>query len=219
MRRIAAAVVAAMLLGSLAGPASAAKPTSDGFLPSGQGLAATAIATANLWWSAAPPFDQSPWVAERCGRSGIPDVWFLGGPGTNNVSNPGTLMCRLPAGTLLVVEAADAIVSQVWGDGDNPAQLRARLNTVWSYLTTVVVTFDGQTMVNPTTYVATSIPIRMPANDWMFPSPSFTLARYYQFVTRPLSRGTHTLQVHYEWARGPDFDFGIVDRDYTIIAN
>jgi hypothetical protein len=215
MRRIAGAVVAALFLTSLAAPVSANKPATGGFLPPGQGFAASAIATANLWWSAAPPLDQSPWVKEQCGRSALPNVWFLGGPGTNNVPYPGVLTCQLPAGTFLVVEAADVLVSRVWGDGDNPAQLRATMDTDWQNLTTVAVTFDGQPMVNPTAYVATSLAVRMPANDWLFPTPSLTMARYYQFVTRPLSRGTHTLHVHYEWA--PDW-FGTVDRDYTIIA-
>jgi hypothetical protein len=220
MRRIAASVVAAMLLASLAGPASAAKPTTGGFLPPGQGFVAAAVATANLSWSAAPPFAQSGWANEKCGPSAMPRVWFLGGPGTNNVPYPGPLTCQLPADTFLVVEAADLLDSTAFGDPNTPRGQLASINDVWPNLTTVRVTFDGQTMVNPTAYVVTSFPVWMNKNDWIFssdtPGPYLTMARYYQFVTRPLSRGTHTLQVHYEWAPGW---FGTVDRDYTIIAN
>jgi len=194
----------------------AAKPAASGFLPPGQGLAPTALATANLLWSAGVPFDQSGWIQEKCGRSGLPGVWFLGAPPVDPARPTGSDTCRLPAGTFLVVEAADVIASQTFGDGNTPKELRAAIDTAWPYLTDVEVTFDGQTMVNPIAYVATSIAVRLPANNLFGPDRYLTIARYYQFVTRPLSRGTHTLNVHYEWA--PDW-FGTFDRDYTIIAN
>jgi hypothetical protein len=214
MRRIVGAVVAALLLASVAGPVSAVKPATSGFLPAGHGYSATDLATENLVWSAAPMFEQSPWVTETCGPNpGDRDVWFLGGP--PNEPPTGSVTCRMPKGMQLVVEAADLIVSTDWGDGSNPAQLRASLNSIWPNLVTVEVTFDGQAVNDPDDYVATTVPVTMPANDWLFSAPNVTMARYYQFVTGPLSQGTHTITVHYEWT--PDW-FGTHDRDYTIVV-
>jgi hypothetical protein len=217
MRRVAIAFVAALFMASLAGPAMASKPAASGFLPPGHGYSEVNLATQNLLWSAAPDFAQSKWVTETCGPSPKDrDLWFLGGPPVNPAS--GLKTCWLPAGKSLVVEAADLIVSKVWGDGDNPAQLRASLNTYWPNLTVVKVTFDKYPPVNPTAYVATTRPVMMPANDWLFDTPSLTMARYYQFVTRPLSRGNHTLQVHYETIGDPWGVGTVVERDYTIIV-
>ena len=65
MRRVSVAFVAALLLASLAWPVSAAKPAVPGFLPANaHGHSAVDLATANLWWSASLPFDESPWVPD-----------------------------------------------------------------------------------------------------------------------------------------------------------
>jgi hypothetical protein len=228
MRRIAGAVVAALFLVSLAGSASAAKPAVQGFMPANanpHGYSAVDLATANLWWSASPSFAESPWVNQRCGPSQMdPKIWFLGGPPA--VQPDGPITCRLPQGTFLVVEAADLVATPAFGDPDDAAGQLANLDAYWPYLTTVTVTLDGKTAVNPIDYVVTSRYVMLPAGN-MFTDPAGPIgglpaggptpatARYYQFVAQPMSRGTHTLRADYEWA--PDW-FGTVEVDYTIIV-
>jgi hypothetical protein len=218
MRRVPVAFVAALLLASLAWPVSAAKPAVSGFLPANanaHGYSAVDLATANLWWSASLPFDQSPWVQEQCGPSQMDSkIWFLGGPPAVQPSGPVT--CRLPQGTFLVVEAADLIAAQAFDDGDTPGELLTALDTYWPYLLDVEVTLDGRKAVNPTGSVVTSRAVMLPADN-MFTGgdPTLARARYYQFVAQPMSRGTHTLRAYYRWAE--DW-FGEVEVDYTIIV-
>jgi hypothetical protein len=217
MRRVVISCVAALFLVSLAGSASAAKPAVPGFLPAdanAHGYSAVDLATANLWWSASLPFDESPWVQEQCGPSQMdPKVWFLGGPPAVQPSGPVT--CQLPQGTFLVVEAADLIASQAFNDGDTPGELLTALDTYWPYVLDVEVTLDGRTAVNPTDYVVTSGAVTLPKDNLFGSDPYLTRARYYQFAAQPMSRGTHTLSAYYKWAEGW---FGEVEVDYTIVV-
>jgi hypothetical protein len=218
-RSLVGAAVAALLLTCLAGPVTAAASAPEGFMPAGtdvHGVSPVKLATANLTWSAGPPFGWSGWAQERCGPSPTdPTVWFLGGPPV--YPQLGTVPCTLPEGTSLVIEGADLIASEAFGDGDTADKLLAALDATWPDLITVKVTLDGQTAANPTGYVVTSSAITLPADNLFGSDPALTQARYYQLVTLPLSPGRHTLKLHYEWASNtitPAWS----DRDYSILV-
>lgn len=200
MRRLAIVLVAGMLLASIAGPVSAAKPPLRGFLPPGaqpHGYSLIELATAwNAWAFSAPPED-SPFLEKRCEQSPIdPRIWLL--PKAHPYGGPPAITCEVPQGAFLVLPAFDVEWSQAeLGYPATEAELRAAVEDTFALLDSVEVTFNGTTATRSdlAAYVVVTDLDTLPADNLFGADPTDTMNKGLFLVIAPLSRGTHTLDV------------------------
>jgi hypothetical protein len=221
MRRLAIAVAAALLIASVAGPASAAKPATHGFLPANahpHGYSLVDLATAWNAWALSAPADSNPFLAARCERSPIdPKIWFLPEP---YPGGPVSATCNVPRDAFLVVspffiECSNAEAAPFYGG--NKAELRACVKTGFNHLSSIKVTFDGRTATHLADYVVTTRLDTLPANSLLGPAPALTMNKGFFMVIAPLSRGTHTLSASWQIDSWPEP--GQLEAAITITIN
>jgi hypothetical protein len=210
MRRITIALVAGLLLASLAGSASAAAPAARGFLPADaqpHGASLADLLTAWDAWAFSTPEATNPVVAGRCEASpDDPGIWFL--PAA--MGGESALTCDVPQGVFVVTIVAGSIFSEVTGDGTGAAELRSLAEADFELLTAAEASLDGRAAAGLDRYAVTADPVMLPADNLLGPDPGLTVARGIALVIAPLSPGTHTLRVYdafasYEFEAGIDF--------------
>jgi hypothetical protein len=206
MRRLGIAVAAALLLTSLASPASAAGPATRGFLPANahaHGHSLVDMSTAWNEWAFSTPEAVNPIVAVRCEQSLLdPKIWFL----PVSMGDELEATCKVPQGAFLVLNLGGGVCGQVWGDGDTYPVLRACAESFRpSY---AEATIDGRTATNLDDYWVATRMFMLPPDNLFSPAPGLTVAATYTLVMEPLSRGTHTVRAYDEIA-SLDFAAGI----------
>lgn len=215
MRRFATALVAGLLLASVAGSASAAGPATRGFLPAtAHPLGLSLLDVTNAWnrWAWGNGDENGPILSVRCEPSPLDHrLWFL----PASLGGEWTATCNVPHGAFLFVMAGMSECSQASGDGTTQAELRACAARSPGILPDYAeVSLDGRTATDLAAYEITTDLMILPADNLLGSDPTMAIGRGYFLVTAPMSSGTHTLRVYDEWV-ATDFQAGIT---FTIVV-
>jgi hypothetical protein len=219
---------------AVAGPADAAGGKSAVVPPNAKthGLTYGEWSAAFWQWAFSMPVDAHPLfdtAPASEGQSG--KVWFLGGTFTTIEETPGVVVgeadrtITVPTGTFLFFPILNVEASDIEGNGETEAELRAAAEFFADFIdpANLFVRIDGKPVSNLAPFRVQSplIPIAALPEDNILLAPAGTtgiaVGDGYHIMLKPLSVGTHTLEfggfVDLSEIGGPLF---MLDIRYTI---